>query len=272
MEEKGGLNLYGCLGNNEVNSVDPDGCGAAIDGWYYWNDVAAGGIHDGGLGGSLRAAGGVAMMSFIDFWSTREIEQNASDAGTAAGQGHSCESRLYLMGVGAAIVLDAVPGAGKGAGMVEKKVITEVAEEEASALAKKVSDEGVSVWEQEAKKRGRDLHKILGQNLPPNYPTIDIFAEEKPIATSIKTLDPTAKSYQGAADLARKINGYVDKVKAFNGADYGGEEITEDMIKGRQLHLAIRKGVATGEQRAIIAEATTRAEGLGVTLIVTEVP
>jgi hypothetical protein len=128
------------------------------------------------------------------------------------------------------------------------------------------------VWEQEAKKRGRDLHKILGQNLPPNYPTIDIFAEEKPIATSIKTLDPTAKSYQGAADLARKINGYVDKVKAFNGADYGGEEITEDMIKGRQLHLAIRKGVATGEQRAIIAEATTRAEGLGVTLIVTEVP
>jgi hypothetical protein len=132
--------------------------------------------------------------------------------------------------------------------------------------------DGASVWDLGPGERGFAIESQLGGNLPASFPTIDIFDTGTGTATSIKSIDLTAPTYQNPSALTSTINGYVDKVAAFNGDSWGGVEISPSQVSVRQLQLAIPTGSVSGAQQAVINAAITRAQGMGVNLIVTPVP
>lgn len=122
-------------------------------------------------------------------------------------------------------------------------------------------------WKYGWAKRGRYFEERLGRTLHPNFPIIDRFVNG--IATSVKSIDLNAATYQNAVRLANRLNKYVDDVAAFNGAAWANDEVDSLAIKGRALSLAIPKGSVTAIQRSVINTARARAATLGVDFIVT---
>jgi RHS repeat-associated protein len=135
-EEDGGLNLYGFVGNNPINLFDVDGCGWAVDAYDYWSDKAGSGEVHGGVWGTLEATASVATMVLIDFSGALGVDESSGKAGTAAGQGKTCKSTLYIVAVTGEIAASAIPGAGKGAGVVEDQALKAL-ESKAETIAEK---------------------------------------------------------------------------------------------------------------------------------------
>jgi hypothetical protein len=100
-------------------------------------------------------------------------------------------------------------------------------------------------WEKGWADRGNDLEGKYGGPgvLPPNYPVIDRFWNG--IATSWKSIDLRAATYQNPARLMSRLNSYLDKLDGFEGAEWGGEEILPEQIKGKSLSVVIPKGSMT---------------------------
>jgi RHS repeat-associated protein len=125
---------------------------------------------------------------------------------------------------------------------------------------------GQNVWKMNPFDRGWAIEKAIGRSpqLVDNFPTIDRF--ENGVATSIKSIDLGAKTYQNIGALTSEVQGYVGKVANFNGARWGGAEITG--ITGRQLILAIPPN-ATAQQMAALQQLQAWAanQGQGVNLI-----
>jgi hypothetical protein len=105
--------------------------------------------------------------------------------------------------------------------------------------------------------RGRYFEEQLGRTLHPNFPVIDKIPDG--IATSIKSIDLNAATYQNAAQLTYRLNKYVDEVAQFKGARWGGDEVKESQIIGRSLSLAIPKGSMSAAQREAIEIVRMRA-------------
>ncbi len=124
----------------------------------------------------------------------------------------------------------------------------------------------VSVWELAATKRGRVIEQRLGMNLHPNYPTIDVF--EDGIATSIKSIDLKAATYQSTSGLARRLNRDVNSLANFEGAEGPEVEIKPEQITDRVLKVAIPKDTITRAQRKAADMARARAEAMGVNLMI----
>jgi RHS repeat-associated protein len=154
-EEDGGLNLYGFVANNPINLFDVDGCGWAVEAYDYWSDKAGSGEANGGVWGTLEATASVATMVLIDFSGALGVDQSSGKAGTAAGQGQTCKSTLYIVAVTGEIVASAVPGAGKGAGAIEDQALKAL-ESKAETIAEKGSAEV-------ATKLVNDIPKLLNQ-------------------------------------------------------------------------------------------------------------
>jgi RHS repeat-associated protein len=96
---------------------------------------------------------------------------------------------------------------------------------------------GTSVWALGWATRGQAIEQSLGANLPSSFPVIDRFAGGT--ATSIKSIDLNATTYQNMSSLASRLNGYVDAIANFNGASLAGTEIRSSEITAPQLQLAI---------------------------------
>ncbi|MGP0058014.1 MAG: hypothetical protein ACLPID_01820 [Beijerinckiaceae bacterium] len=111
--------------------------------------------------------------------------------------------------------------------------------------------------------RGAAIEQALGQNLPQAFPVIDNFTGG--VATSIKSLDLSAATYQNAGALASRVNAYVDSLANFNGAQYGGVTVNGADIASRVLQLAVPYSGSAAQQAALQA-AAQRAAGLGVQL------
>jgi hypothetical protein len=88
-----------------------------------------------------------------------------------------------------------------------------------------------SVWSQGWAARGLSIEKKLGGNLPASFPTIDRF--ENGVATSIKSVDLSASTYQSTSRLTSTLTGYVNKVAGFDGAAFNGTRITAGQITSR---------------------------------------
>ncbi len=116
-------------------------------------------------------------------------------------------------------------------------------------------------------KRGKVVEKRLGQNLPDNFPTIDRF--DGGVATSIKTLDLGAKSYQRGSALRRTVTRYIDDVAGFRGARVGDTQIRASEVTGRGLDLVLPKGAGTEAQLKMLDELVEygRKAGVQVNLI-----
>jgi hypothetical protein len=112
--------------------------------------------------------------------------------------------------------------------------------------------------------RGVRIHQALGANLVNNFPVIDRFADG--IATSIKSLDLNAATYQDTGRLLRRLNNYIDQVASFNGRAWADVDIKSSDILGRELIVAIPKNSGVAAQRAAMKAAIERAKTVGVRL------
>ncbi len=94
-----------------------------------------------------------------------------------------------------------------------------------------------NVWELGWGARGVAAERMRGTSLPQNFPTIDRFANG--IAISIKSIDLNAPSYQEPWRLEARINYYVNRLAAFNGARLMDVRIKPQEISGRSLDLIV---------------------------------
>ena len=117
--------------------------------------------------------------------------------------------------------------------------------------------------------RGQAIETSLGQNLPKNFPVIDKF--ENGVATSIKSLDVNAASYQNAATLSRTLGGYIDDVAAFNGRSWAGVQISPGDILARGLDLAI-PNAGNAAQQLVFQQSLLNAAAKSVALRILIVP
>jgi hypothetical protein len=115
---------------------------------------------------------------------------------------------------------------------------------------------------------GGAVERKLGGNLPANFPTIDKF--EGGVATSIKSLDLGAQTYQTAEGIASRVENYVDKLAKFKGRTWGGVTIKEADITARVLDIAIPPGATKAQQDALNKVAQYGA-GKGVTIRIIEI-
>lgn len=128
-----------------------------------------------------------------------------------------------------------------------------------------------SVWKLGNFARGITIETALGKNLAAGFPVIDKFLNGT--ATSIKSIDLTAKTYQNTEKLASTLENYVDKVSNFNGARYGKDIVEGSKITGRELQIAIPKGSMSAAQQKVFDTAAARAAQLKqpVKLTVTQI-
>jgi hypothetical protein len=115
--------------------------------------------------------------------------------------------------------------------------------------------------------RGAYFNEKLGANLPATFKVIDGFADG--IATSIKSIDLNAATYQDAARLTYRLNQYIDQLALYEGGRLGTIVIDSADISSRTLSLAIPKGSISAAQSAAFEAATMRAGAFGIDLIVT---
>ena len=127
-----------------------------------------------------------------------------------------------------------------------------------SGAGSAIINTGLKVWEMIGVKRGFEIERFLGANLPKNFPIIDKFING--VATSIKSLDVTAKSYLKDNSVFNTLKGYVDKVADFEGASYAGASVKESEISSKVLELAIEPGKATFSQWEQISKAVNYAK------------
>lgn len=116
--------------------------------------------------------------------------------------------------------------------------------------------------------RGRYFDEQLGGNLPAGFRTIDRFVDG--VATSIKSIDLNAATYQDAARLTYRLNDYIDRVATYDGGRLGVTVVNSSAISSRALSMAIPKGSMTTVQRAAFEAARVRAQAFDVDFIITE--
>jgi len=130
-----------------------------------------------------------------------------------------------------------------------------------------VIDTPSEAWKLGWAARGAYFNEALGANLPATFKTIDIF--ENGAATSIKSIDLNAATYQHAARLTSALNRYINDLVEYPGSKLGNTRISAENITSRTLSLALPKGSMSSAQQAAIEAAQSRAESLGINLIVT---
>ena len=136
----------------------------------------------------------------------------------------------------------------------------------AAGMRRAAADSGSaadSVWTLNPFVRGQRIEQALGHNLPSNFPVIDRF--QNGMATSIKSLDLGAPTYQSTATLSRTLNGYIDKVASFQGRSWAGVNIRAQDISGRALDLAV-PGRGSAAQQTIINQSVRYGASRGVTV------
>ena len=130
-----------------------------------------------------------------------------------------------------------------------------------------------SVWNLGAFARGWEIEsRILGgmRRLAANFPVIDDCVNG--VATSIKSIDLTAATYNSAAHLTRVLGNYAHALSRFPGAFWGGVRITAADMTERVLVVAVEDGVATVEQMTVINDFVNKAKLLWPNIKVMIVP
>ncbi len=128
------------------------------------------------------------------------------------------------------------------------------------------------VWKLGWGLRGQKINEVFGDpTFPSNYPVIDKIPNG--VATSVKSIDLNAATYQNEASLANRLNNYVDDVRDFNGARWARKNIRDTDIDGRAVQVIVPRGSITDAQRNVIDEVRANAlkhNDRPVDIIVTE--
>jgi hypothetical protein len=178
------------------------------------------------------------------------------------------------LGIGTAIAIAAggVPPIAAETRAAEATAGEAAAAERTAAEARAAAaDTPSEVWKYGWARRGREIHDQLSDgSLPPLFRTIDNFAEG--IATSLKSIDLNAVTYQDAARLTYRLNQYINKLSDYDGGSLLNKTILPGETKDRVLSLIVPKAAMTKEQLIVIEAARTRAKMKDnpVDLVVTE--
>ena len=156
----------------------------------------------------------------------------------------------------------AIPGMGPGRAASEGAAV----EAETGAAAAEAAAE--NPWKMGWAKRGDYLHEKLGANLPRTFKTLDRFVDGA--ATSIKSIDLNAATYQDGARLTYRLNDYINKLANYQDSALGDIAVKVKDITSRTLSLVIPRGSMTSVQRAAFDSARIRAEKLGIKIVITE--
>jgi hypothetical protein len=117
--------------------------------------------------------------------------------------------------------------------------------------------------------RGKFFDKVFGKGtLNPLSRTIDEF--EAGIATSRKSLDLNAATYQDFGRVSSRLNTYIDKLAEYTGTKWGGDIIEASEITGWILQVIIPKGSMNQVQRAPFEAARERASKAVINLTIIE--
>jgi hypothetical protein len=143
------------------------------------------------------------------------------------------------------------------------------------AIGNSTRQPGPSVWDIPGiRPRGELIESMVGRSpfLVSNFPVIDRFANG--VATSIKSLDLRAATYQDVTKLSRKVLGYIDDMATYQGQPrrWGGVQITQAQITGRALDLVIPAHGVAHEQLLVLAGLQNYAHMVGVRLNLIRLP
>lgn len=136
--------------------------------------------------------------------------------------------------------------------------------------AEMVARSAQSVWNMNPFQRGIEIENILGRspNLSQNFPVIDRF--QNGVATSIKSLDLGANSYQNINTLTNTVRGYVNMLANWQGVrSWGGVTIRSTDILGREVMLAIPPGASQAQINALLQlQQWAVTQGVNMTVVV----
>ena len=197
---------------------------------YFYN------VGDQSSAAALNSALTVLLRPGITQEDRQRILDHQLDVFTRADPGQYAQTRDWA--TGAALLAGGVPSVAAG----------EVAAAEQASEA----------WTYGWARRGQYFDQLLRDgSLPALFRTIDNFTGG--VATSIKSIDLNAATYQDAARLTYRLNQYVDDL-----GDYAGGRLLATIVRlpdisDRALNLVVPKGAITEVQRAAIEEARARA-------------
>jgi RHS repeat-associated protein len=131
--------------------------------------------------------------------------------------------------------------------------------------------QNVTVWVSKPFQRGVEIENIIGRSpeLVQNFPEIDRWKDG--IATSIKSIDLGANSFQNINTLVRTVQSYAITLSNWQGARWANVIIDRSMIEGRELILAIPPN-ASIEQMQALSQVQVWAQNIGVVLRIVIIP
>jgi uncharacterized protein RhaS with RHS repeats len=118
-----------------------------------------------------------------------------------------------------------------------------------AATALSTEAEAASVWTLGPALRGRAIEQALGQSLPTNYPVIERYVNG--VATSIKSIDLSAATYQNITAFSNTLTGYVNSIANFTSVNWGAVQLAGYPVTTRILTLATPSAGTAAQQSAI---------------------
>ena len=130
------------------------------------------------------------------------------------------------------------------------------------------------VWEQAPFPRGDDIHVVLGENLPAGTKTIDRVVFKDGIAEGQKSIDLTADTYALPNKLESKLRGYVHDMELYKGQKTARMDfkMQEQEIDQKILHIGIKDGAMTPEQKAVFEKVGKQIQEYNAALPVGKAP
>ncbi|HMG79009.1 MAG TPA: hypothetical protein VK591_10010 [Xanthobacteraceae bacterium] len=193
-------------------------------------------VGDQGSAAALNSALTVLLKPGITQEDRQRILDRQLDVFTRTDPGAYAQTRDWA--TGAALLAGGVPPVAAGEA---------VAAEQAS-----------EAWTYGWARRGQYFDQLLRDgSLPALFRTIDNFTDG--VATSIKSIDLNAATYQDAVRLTYRLNEYIDKLGDYEGGFLSGTEVSLSAISSRVLNLVVPKGAMTEVQRVAIEAARMRA-------------
>jgi contact-dependent growth inhibition (CDI) system restriction endonuclease-like protein len=120
------------------------------------------------------------------------------------------------------------------------------------------AEQASEAWTYGWARRGQYFDQLLRDgSLPALFRTIDNFTDG--VATSIKSIDLNAATYQDAARLTYRLNDYIDELGDYEGGRLLTTTVELPDISDRVLNLVVPMGAMTEVQRAAIEAAGARA-------------
>jgi hypothetical protein len=193
-------------------------------------------VGDQGSAAVLNSALTVLLRPGITQEDRQRILDRQLDVFTRADPGAYAQTRDWA--TGAALLAGGVPPVAAG---------------EATAAG-----QASEAWTYGWARRGQYFDQLLRDgSLPALFRTIDNFTDG--VATSIKSIDLNAATYQDAARLSYRLNQYVDDLGDYEGGEMSDTIVELSDITDRVLNLVVPKGSMTATQLAAIEAARVRA-------------